>query len=113
MSEHAQNRRDARRLLCSDLINLRWDSGRGFGRKGVAVIEDYSVTGASLVLGTPIDPGVSVRLCTSSESFGAVVRHCSARENEYLLGIEFDKPRSESVPFVPDYLLDLSELESK
>src|SRR5580704_13883136 len=108
MSEHAQSRRGARRLLCADLINLSWDSGRGFARKSVALIEDYSVTGASLVLGTPIDPGISVRLSSPAESFGAVVRYCAARENEYLIGIEFDNPRSESVPFVPDNLLDLS-----
>ena len=74
------------------------------------MLEDYSATGASLVLGNRIDPGVSVRLCTSSESFGAVVRHCMVRENDFQIGIEFDKPRSESGLFVPDYLLDPAEL---
>jgi len=104
------NRRDRRRLLCSDLITVRWSSGRGFAQEEVAVLEDYSHTGAGLFLSRKIDAGVSIRLRTDWESFGAWVRHCEWRENGYILGVEFDEPRPEDGAFVPDHLVDPAEI---
>jgi hypothetical protein len=104
------DRRYQRRLLCSDLITVRWSTGRGFAQQEVAVLEDYSETGAGLFLIRKIDAGVPILLQTQWESFGAWVRHCEWRENGYLLGVEFDNPRPEDTAFVPDHLVDLTEL---
>ena len=106
----SRNRRTADRLLCSDLITVRWSGGRGIQRREAAVIEDYSPVGASLSIETKIEPGTAITLQTDWETFGAVVRHCQWRDQAYLLGIEFDEPRLEEDSFVPDHLLDPNEL---
>lgn len=102
--------RTHRRLLCSDLVTVCWTGVRGFPREEVAVLEDYSSIGAGLFLTVKIDPGVPVRLRTEWESFSGMVKHCAWRENGYLLGIEFDQPRSDSEAYTPDHLLDLADL---
>jgi hypothetical protein len=104
------NRRKADRLLCSDLITVHWGTGRGSGRQEAAVLEDYAPTGASLSIEFRIEPGTPVTLRTQWESFGAVVKRCEWRDHGYLLGVEFDKPRLDDGGFVPDHLVDPSEL---
>lgn len=106
-----QNQRADRRLLCSDLVTVRWTGARGFIREEVAVLEDYSTIGAGLFMAVRIDPGVVVSLRTQWESIEATVRHCSWRDNGYLLGIEFDRPREGDGLYVPEHLLDLADLE--
>ncbi len=112
MSEDSRtsNQRGRRRLLCSDLVMICWAGARGFPREEVAVLEDYSSKGAGLFLPVKIEPGVSITLRTEWESFGATVRHCSWRENGYLLGVEFDQPRDDSEVFVPEHLVDIADL---
>ena len=106
----AADRRKYCRLLCSDLITVHWGSGRGFARRETAVLEDYSAVGASLFIAVKIDTGAAITIRTPEESFGALVRRCEWRDNGYLLGIEFDRPRPEGDPFTPDHLVDPEEL---
>jgi hypothetical protein len=106
-----QQQRRGQRLLCSDLVKICWSAGRGYAREEMAVLEDYSRVGAGLFLTSRIEPGVSIRLRTDWEAFGATVRHCAWRENGYSLGIEFDEPRPDDGIYVPDHLLDLADLD--
>lgn len=108
--DEPDNRRGTHRLLCADLITVHWGTGRGTSRREAAVIEDYSPTGASLFIEVKIEPGIDVTLVTPQETLGAVVRRCERREQGYLLGLEFDKPRNKEGAFIPDHLLDLREL---
>ena len=108
--ENEEQRTD-RRLLCSDLVTVRWTGVRGFAREEVAVLEDYSKIGAGLFMPVKIDPGMSITLRTEWESIAATVRHCSWRENGYVLGVEFDRPRAGDEVYMPEHLLDLSDLE--
>lgn len=105
-----RDRRVAHRLLCSDLVTIRWGNGRGIGRQEAAVIEDYSPIGASISIEVRIDPGTVVVLRTEQEAIGAVVKRCEWRDKGYLLGIEFDHPRLDEDSFLPDHLLDPNEL---
>lgn len=111
-SPEKENRRRSHRLLCSDLISVRWEGQRGRTCREAAVLEDYSPTGASLSIETRIDPGIAVTIVTAWESFGAIVRRCEWRDRGYFLGIEFDEPRSHETAFVPDHLLDPGEFNS-
>jgi hypothetical protein len=104
------NRRKSHRLLCSDLITVHWGSGRGYGLQEAAVLEDFSPTGASLYIAVEIQSGAAVTIRTAGESFGAQVLRCEWRDNGYLLGIEFDKPRHEESSFLPDHLVDPKDL---
>ena len=110
LAEEPENRRLAHRLLCADLIAVHWGTGRGTARREFAVLEDYSTAGASLSIEVRIEPGVGVTLGAAGESLRAVVRRCERREHGYLLGVEFDEPRSEQDSYIPDHLLDPREL---
>jgi len=109
--ENEEHRTD-RRLLCSDLVTVRWTGARGFTREEVAVLEDFSRIGAGLFMAAKINPGMPIRIRTEWESIPATVRHCSWRENGYVLGVEFDQPRDGDKLYVPEHLLDLADLES-
>jgi len=106
----APQRRMVRRLLCSDLITVHWQTQRGVARRETVVIEDYSPAGASLSAEAKIEPGTAITLRTHLESFGALVRRCERRDDGYLLGVEFDQPRLEENSFLPDHLFDPNEL---
>jgi PilZ domain-containing protein len=108
--DESRNRRKCYRVLCSDLITVRWGSGRGFARSETAVLEDYSAAGASLFIPVRIEPGTAITLRSVEESFRAMVRRCEWRDNGYLLGIEFDEPRPEGDSFTPEHRLDPEEL---
>ena len=53
--ENEEHRTD-RRLLCSDLVTVRWTGARGFTREEVAVLEDFSRIGAGLFMAAKINP---------------------------------------------------------
>jgi hypothetical protein len=102
------NRRGAKRLLCSDLIRLRWADESGRRYEEVAVLEDFSSTGASLFLGVPVPEGAPVTLHTSRGELPGVARYCLEAPNGYLAGMSFDLGAGE---FVPEHLLDTSRLD--
>lgn len=108
--ENAEQRTD-RRLLCSDLVTVRWIGAREFQREEVAVLEDYSKIGAGLFMPVRIDPGTTISVRTGWESIAAIVRHCSWRDDGYLLGIEFEQARDGEEVYVPEHLLDPADLE--
>lgn len=105
-----RDRRVAHRLLCSGLISVHWGNGRGIGRQEAAVIEDYSPTGASISIEVRIEPGTAIVLRTDQESFGAVVKRCEWRDKGFLWGIEFDHPRLDEDSFIPEHILDPTEI---
>ncbi|HXJ38524.1 MAG TPA: PilZ domain-containing protein [Bryobacteraceae bacterium] len=99
------NRRVSTRHLCSDLISVRWSSGRGFSREAIAVMEDFSVTGAGLFMENKIGVGEAVRLRNEQVSLAAWVRRCEWRDNGYLIAVEFDEPLPDNCFFVPKHVL--------
>jgi len=100
-------RRSEERLLCSDLIRIRWGDGLGERHEEVVVLEGCSVTGASLFTGVALGEGIGLTLCGGKEELKATVRHCVAVPNGYLTGVNFV---DRSLSFVPRHLLDPSRL---
>ena len=97
------------RLLCSDLIKVRWMDRQGPPREEIAVVEGYSVSSASLFMGVSIGDGTPVTLCAGDEEFRATVRHCVPAPNGYLAWVDFwEQPKS----YLPEHLLDPSRLIS-
>jgi hypothetical protein len=100
----AASKRSEKRLLCSDLVRVRWVDGQGGRREEIVVLEGYSVSGASLLSGIPISAGTPVTLCGREEEFRATVQHCGPAQNGYLVGLSFgNQPRK----YVPEHLLDV------
>ena len=83
------DRRAQKRNLCSDLIQVRWKSAEGARHEEIAIMEDYSPSGASLFMGVPIERGTQVRLSPKGEDLLGVVRYCSVAPtviwSEYIL----------------------------
>ena len=101
-------KRRIHRLLCSDLIRLRWSRDGGGSEEVVAILEDYSRAGASLFIGVPVAVGTRTILHTSRGDVTATVRHCEEAPNGYLAGISFD---SEVPDYLPSHALDPDRLE--
>jgi hypothetical protein len=100
----AASKRSEKRLLCSDLVRIRWVDGQGARREEIVVLEGYSASGASMLMGLPIGEGTPVTLCGREEEYRATVRHCGPAPNGYLVGLSFgDQPRN----YVPEHLLDV------
>ena len=97
------------RLLCSDLIKVRWVDRQGTRREEIAVLESYSISRAGLFMGVSIGESTPVTLCGGDEEFRATVRHCVPAPNGYLAWVEFwDRPQN----YLPEHLLDPSRLIS-
>jgi hypothetical protein len=104
-------RRSEARMLCADMMEVRWRDRSGKNRKATALLEDISSSGACLQLETPVPLGVKITWETPSQNFTGFVRYCVYREIGYFVGVEFggETRWSESV-YTPQHLLDLGRL---
>ncbi|HEY7338163.1 MAG TPA: PilZ domain-containing protein [Bryobacteraceae bacterium] len=100
-------RRIETRMLCADLVDIQWRDQNGKQRRGVANLEDISLSGACIQVEKPIALGSPVRISYPNGELTGKVRYCVFREIGYFLGVEFEpgarwSPRS----FRPQHLLD-------
>lgn len=106
--------RREKRLLCSDLLQLRWTEPAGGRREEIAVVEEVSPSGTTLFLGVPVPAGSDVMLCTGAESRPGVVRHSSPRPNGHTLGVQLHghwRLHREGSGFAAEHLLDVARLD--
>jgi hypothetical protein len=101
------DRRVEPRMLCADMVDVRWKDKTGSLRKGVANLEDISLSGACLQFDQPIPLQTDLHISYPKGELVGKVRHCVYREIGYFLGIEFEpgcrwSPRH----FRPQHLLD-------
>ncbi|HXK05105.1 MAG TPA: PilZ domain-containing protein [Verrucomicrobiae bacterium] len=108
------NRRSELRMMCADMVEVRWVERSGMARNATALLEDISSSGACLQLEAPIPLGVEVRWAAPRQEFKGRVRYCVYREIGYFVGVEFD-PASQwsEKKFIPQHLLDPQTLVGK
>jgi hypothetical protein len=99
----AQERRAEPRLLCSDLLQVRWTTASGALKKEFAVVQDFSEGGASIVVGVPLAPATQVTLQAGDRVFHGTARHCRREPNGYVVGVKFD---GGCEGYVPEHLLE-------
>jgi hypothetical protein len=94
-------------MLCADLVDIRWRDQSGRLRRGVANLEDISVSGACLQLDRPVALGTAFQIGYPNGELTGKVKYCVFREIGYFLGVEFD-PGSlwTERRFKPQHLLD-------
>lgn len=104
-------RRSEHRLLCSDLVRLRWTAGKR-RREEVAILEDLSASRANLFMGVLVEEGARVALCKGETEFRGIVRHSRIERNGYFVEVEFEEGSQwkGEAEFIPDHLLDISRL---
>jgi hypothetical protein len=109
-----QERRTEPRLLCADLVEVKWKDKSGRERCVVANLEDISTSGACLQLDVaiPLHTGVSINY--TSGDLNGKVRYCVYREIGYFLGVQFEKGLKWSQKnFRPMHLFDPRRLSQK
>jgi len=108
------DRRFEPRLLCADLIDVRWKDKTGRQRKAVANLEDISLSGACLQTDNPIPLEASVHILYRKGELEGRVRYCVYREIGYFIGVEFQPGNRWSQRlFRPQHLLDPRRLVAR
>ena len=108
------DRRIEPRMLCADLVDVRWKDQTGKTRRGVANLEDISLSGACLQVERPVPLGTSFRISYPSGELVGVVKYCVFREIGYFLGVEFEPgSRWSQRDFRPQHLLDPRRLVTR
>ena len=101
------NRRIEPRLLCADSVDIEWKDPNGRIRRGVANLEDISLSGACLQVERPVPLGTAFRIAYPAGTLMGKVRYCVFREIGYFLGVEFEPGnRWSQRQFRPQHLLD-------
>jgi hypothetical protein len=95
------------RMMCADMVEVRWKDRSGKNRDATAVLEDISASGACLQLEMPVPLGVEIRWDTPRQRFQGYVRYCVYREIGYFAGVEFvASVRWSTRAFRPRHYLD-------
>jgi hypothetical protein len=101
------DRRIEPRLLCADLVDVKWKDQTGRTRRSVANLEDISLSGACLQVDRPVPLGTNFRIGYPSGELVGKVKYCVFRDIGYFLGIEFEPgSRWSQRHFRPQHLLD-------
>jgi len=104
-------RRSEARMLCADMLEIRWKDRSGKLNTATALLEDISPQGACLQLETPVPLGVELGWEAPKQSFVGLVRYCVYREIGYFIGVEFSKStRWSQRVYAPQHLLDLERM---
>lgn len=109
-----QNRRVETRMLCADLVDVRWKDKAGRTRRTVANLEDISLSGACVQVDVPIPLQTMLQISYPKGELQGRVCYCVYREIGYFLGIEFEPGFRWSVrQFKPQHLLDPRRIAAK
>ncbi len=101
------DRRVEPRMLCADLVDVRWKDPTSRTRRVVANLEDISLSGACLQMDRPIPLNTPVRISYPNGELSGQVRYCVFREIGYFIGVEFDPGcRWSQRDYRPQHLLD-------
>jgi hypothetical protein len=108
------DRRVEPRLLCAELMDIRWKDKTGRSRRVVGNLEDISASGACLQLETAIPLHMKVTLMHPTGDLMGVVRYCVFKDIGYFVGVQFDDDvKWNPKEFRPQHLLDPRKLVSR
>src|SRR5262249_52800032 len=111
MGGMGKERRSEARMLCADMIEVRWKDRSGRHKKATALLEDISSSGACLQLETAVPLGVDIGWDAPGQFFSGTVRYCVYREIGYFVGVEFGAAtRWSKKAYTPQHLLDLEKM---
>ena len=109
--EFMQERRTESRMLCADMLEIRWTEDSGRKRQAIGLLEDISQSGACLQMESPIPAGAEISWESPDQWFAGVVRHCVYREIGYFVGVEFYPGfKWSEQTFQPQHLLNVKDL---
>ena len=99
------------RMLCADLVEVRWKDPSDRPCQATALLEDISKCGMCLQFEIPVAVGTQVIIHCPGEKLSGTVRYCLYREIGYFVGVELSESSYWSrQQFEPQHLLDLQDL---
>jgi len=103
--------RSEARMLCADLVDIRWKDKSGRGHKVTALLEDISASGACVQLDAPIPNNTVVKICLPKGQLQGSVKYCVYRDIGYFIGLQFQPDSKWSrKEFQPRHMLDMPRL---
>src|ERR1700733_8147658 len=100
-------RRLESRMLCADMLEVRWKDRTGKQFTATALLEDISSSGACLQTEAPVPVGTDIGWDSPNQFFSGYVRYCVYREIGYFVGVEFgESTKWSKQKFSPQHLLD-------
>jgi hypothetical protein len=113
--EHRRDKRPDKRkeprMMCSQLVGVKWKDTGAHRQECLAVLEDISTSGACVQMERPLEIDTSVKVAYGGGHLSGKVRYCVFRSIGYFVGIEFDPGvRWSSTEFRPSHLVDVKEL---
>ena len=98
------------RMMCADMIEVNWREDQR-ARRGTALLEDISPSGACLQMETAVPLGTRIHWDSPQQEFAGCVRYCVYREIGYFVGVEFEPGTKWSRKvYRPQHLLDPKRL---
>jgi len=95
------------RLLCADLVRVKWRDNQGRRKAEIMNLEDISLSGACIQSESRVLKGTTVSFHYGNGTLPGIVRYCVYRDFGYFLGVEFTEgcqwPSNE---FRPKHLFD-------
>lgn len=103
--------RSEARMLCADLVDIRWKDISGRGHKSTAILEDISASGACVQVEAPIPQNTLVRIYHPKGQLQGKVRYCVYREIGYFVGLQFEQDcKWSKKEYQPQHMLDMPRL---
>lgn len=104
-------RRSNGRVLCAELVEVRWRDKANRLRRSVANLEDISRSGVCLQMEGVVPVGTEVVVHSDGGDMPGTVRYCLYRDWSYFLGVEFEEGVQWSRRrYRPQHMLDPREL---
>src|SRR5580658_5856305 len=101
------DRRIEARMLCADLVDIQWRDQNNRNRRGVANLEDISLSGACIQVERPVPLGSTIRITYPNGELMGLVKYCVFRDIGYFLGVEFAPGnRWSQRSYRPQHMLD-------
>src|SRR2546430_17619726 len=88
--------RSEARMLCADLVDIRWTDKTGRGHKVTALLEEISASGACVQLNGPLPNNTLARICHARGQLQRCVKDCVYRDIGYSVGLQFHPERNGS-----------------
>src|SRR5262249_29195394 len=99
------------RMLCAELVDIRWKDKTGRGHKVTAILEDISASGACVQIDGPIPANTVVKILHPKGQLQGRVRYCVYRDIGYFVGLQFEANSKWSrKDFQPQHMLDMPRL---
>jgi|SRR5690242_7911567 PilZ domain-containing protein len=108
------DRRSEPRLMCADMVGIRWQDESGAEQDSTGLLEDISASGACLQLDSPLPLGTRIEIAYRNGRLEGSVCYCFFREIGYWVGVQFAANNKWSRrQYRPRHLLDLKKLLTK